>query len=82
MPHRLTKRIPLPRLAVPAIILTAILTLAAPAHAHAQGCALCRDNTASTPLRTQMAYRHAIELLAITATSLFAGTVFLLKRHR
>ena len=80
MPHRLTKRIPLPRLALSAVILVALLTLATPAHA--QGCALCRDNTASTPPQTQAAYRHGIELLATTASVLFAGTIFLLKRHR
>jgi galactose-1-phosphate uridylyltransferase len=79
MPHRLTKRSPLPRLAVFAIALAGLLALTAPAHA--QGCALCRDNTAATPPRTQMAYRHAIELLATTACSLFAGTIFLLKRQ-
>jgi hypothetical protein len=80
MPHRPTKSTPLPRLAVLAVALAAFLTLAAPARA--QGCALCRDNTASTPPRTQMAYRHAIELLATTASVLFAGTVLLLKRQR
>jgi hypothetical protein len=79
MPHRLARRSLLPRLALLAVILAA---LAATAPARAQGCALCRDDTAATPPRTQMAYRHAIELLAVTATSLFAGTVFLLKRQR
>jgi hypothetical protein len=80
MPHRLTKNSPLSSFAVLPIILAALLALAAPARA--QGCALCRDNTASTPPRTQMAYRHAIELLATTASILFAGTVLLLKRQR
>jgi hypothetical protein len=80
MPSRLTKRSSLPRLAVCFIALVALLTLTAPACA--QGCALCRDNTASTPPQTQSAYRHGIELLATTASVLFAGTIFLLKRQR
>jgi hypothetical protein len=80
MPSRLTKRTSLPRLAVCLIALAALLTLAEPASA--QGCALCRDNTASTPPQTQAAYRHGIELLATTASVLFAGTIFLLKRPR
>jgi hypothetical protein len=81
MPHRrLTKHRPLPGLVLSSMILVALLSLAAPAHA--QGCALCRDNAASTPPSTQAAYRHAIVLLAATASILFAGTVFLLKRQR
>ena len=80
MPHRLTKRSPLPRLTVCAIAFAALLTLTTPARA--QGCALCRDNTASPPPQTQAAYRHGIELLATAACSLFAGTIFLLKRQR
>lgn len=50
--------------------------------AHAQGCTQCRDNTAATPPKTQAAYRHAIILLVVTAGTLFAGTVVLLKRAR
>jgi hypothetical protein len=80
MPHRLTQRSPLPRLAVLAVMLAALLPTATPARA--QGCALCRDNAASTPPSTRAAYRHAIVLLATTASVLFAGTVFLLKRQR
>lgn len=80
MPRRLTPSSPLPRRALLAVVLAALLPLAAPARA--QGCALCRDNTASTPPQTQAAYRHAIELLATTASVLFAGTVLLLKRQR
>jgi hypothetical protein len=60
----------------------AMAITALPAPAHAQGCAQCRDNAAATPPATQAAYRHAIELLIVTAGSLFAGTVFLLKRTR
>ncbi len=63
------------------LILLAALLATTPL-AHAQGCAQCRDNLASTPPRTQAAYRHAIELLAATAATLFAGTVLLLKRSR
>jgi hypothetical protein len=80
MPHRLTQRAPLPRLAVLAVMLAVLLPTAAPARA--QGCALCRDNAASTPTSTQTAYRHAIVLLGGTGCVLFAGTVFLLKRQR
>jgi hypothetical protein len=80
MPSRLTKRSALPRFAVCFIALAALFNLTAPARA--QGCALCRDNTASTPPQTQAAYRHGIELLATTASVLFAGTIFLLKRQR
>ena len=57
-------------------------SLAAPTRAHAQGCALCRDNAASTPPRTQAAYRHAIVLLGTTGSVIFAGTILLLKRQR
>jgi len=52
----------------------------APAPAHAQGCAQCKDNTAATPPATQRAYRHAILLLTVCAGGLFAATVFLLRR--
>ena len=61
---------------------TALSLLLTPAAAiHAQGCAQCRDNTAATPPATQRAYRHAIELLAVTAGGLFTATVLLLKRQ-
>jgi hypothetical protein len=80
MPRRFTKRSSLSGLALSTTILAALLTLATPAHA--QGCALCRDNTANTPPQTQTAYRHAIELLGGTGCVLFASTVFLFKRQR
>jgi hypothetical protein len=80
MPHRLTPRSPLPRFAILAVMLAALLPITTPARA--QGCALCRDNTASTPPATQSAYRHAIVLLGGAGCVLFAGTVFLLKRQR
>jgi hypothetical protein len=54
-------------------------TLATPAPA--QGCAQCRDNTASTPPATQRAYRDAIVLMVIVACGLFLSTVILLKRQ-
>ena len=63
-----------------AVLLAAIL-MAAPA-AHPQGCAQCRDNTAATPPATQRAYRHAIILLALTASGLFLTTLVILKRQR
>ncbi|MBW4028246.1 MAG: copper resistance protein CopC [Acidobacteria bacterium] len=50
--------------------------------AYAQGCTQCRDNAAATPPATQLAYRHAIELLAGAAGLLFAGTVLILRRSR
>lgn len=49
---------------------------------HAQGCAQCRDNMESTPPATQAAYRHAIELLAITGIVFFAGGILVLRRYR
>lgn len=49
-------------------------------HAHAQGCAQCRDNMQSTPPAVQAAYRHAIELLAFSGLSVFAAGAFLLRR--
>ncbi len=63
-------------------VLTAALLLALTTPAHPQGCAQCRDNTAATPPATQAAYRHAIILMVATATSLFVGTLIILKRHR
>jgi hypothetical protein len=62
-------------------VLFATLLLAATA-AHPQGCAQCRDNTAATPPATQRAYRHAIILLALTASGLFLTTLVILKRQR
>jgi hypothetical protein len=53
-----------------------------PISTRAQGCAQCRDNAAATPPATQRAYRHAIILLAVTAGTLFLGTVAILKRQR
>lgn len=50
--------------------------------AFAQGCTQCRDNTAATPPATQLAYRHAIELMTGAAGLLFAGTVLILRRSR
>jgi hypothetical protein len=50
--------------------------------AHAQGCAQCRDNVQGTPLPVQQAYRLAIELLAISGITVFAGGVLLLRRYR
>jgi hypothetical protein len=52
-----------------------------PLPARAQGCTQCRDNTAATPPATQRAYRHAIALMAVTATGLFAATLVLFKRQ-
>ena len=57
------------------------LLLPAPA-AHAQGCAQCRDNLQSTPPAVQAAYRHAIELLALSGLTLFTGGIILLRRYR
>ncbi|MDQ2835094.1 MAG: copper resistance protein CopC [Acidobacteriota bacterium] len=49
---------------------------------HAQGCTQCLDNTAATPPGVQAGYRHAIILMTLAASSLFIGTVVLLKRFR
>jgi hypothetical protein len=62
------------------IALVAMVLTIAP-FAHPQGCTQCRDNTAATPPKTQAAYRHAIILMALTASGLFLGTVVLLKRQ-
>jgi hypothetical protein len=61
--------------------LSLLLIFATP-YSHAQGCAQCRDNTATTPPQTQAAYRHAILLLTGVAAILFGSTIFLLKRDR
>ena len=61
------------------LLWTAVLLACAPM-AQAQGCAQCRDNTATTPPATQRAYRHTIALLAATAGGLFAGTVLLFRK--
>ncbi len=63
------------------LILLAALLAIIPS-AHAQGCAQCRDNAAATPPKTQTAYRHAIILLVVTAGTIFAGTVLMLRRAR
>jgi hypothetical protein len=67
----------------------AVLTFAAstlfstaPSFIHAQGCAQCRDNAASTPPATQRAYRHAIFLLTLTASGIFVTAVTMLRRSR
>ena len=61
-----------------AILLTAVTLTATPLHA--QGCTQCRDNTAATPPATRRAYRKAIALLTITATSIFTASVLLIRR--
>ena len=63
------------------IFLTFGLLLTAPP-ARGQGCAQCRDNTASTPPATRRAYRHAILLLTVTASGIFLSGVTLLRRSR
>jgi hypothetical protein len=61
-------------------LIAALALCAAPART--QGCAQCRDDVSAAPLPVQQAYRHAIELLAISGLSVFAGGVFLLRRYR
>jgi hypothetical protein len=63
------------------IVLVAAVLAIAP-FAHTQGCTQCRDNTAAAPPATQAAYRHAIILMALTASGIFLGTVALLSRSR
>jgi len=62
------------------LLLAALLTATIPASA--QGCSQCRDNAAATPPQTQAGYRHAIILLVVTAGSIFAGSVLMLRRSR
>jgi serine protease inhibitor ecotin len=72
-----------PKRSLRRITLAAILfaaTISTPAHP--QGCTQCLDNTAATPPKTQAAYRHAIILLTLTATGLFAATLIIFKRYR
>jgi len=57
-----------------------LVIASASAPLHAQGCSQCRDNAAATPPATRRAYRNAIALLTITATGIFTGAVFLLRR--
>ena len=64
------------------ICLAAALSPAFTTAARAQGCAQCRDNVQATPLPVQQAYRHAIELLAISGLAIFAGGVLVLRRYR
>jgi len=64
------------------LFLATVLLPAFAAPARAQGCAQCRDNVQATPLPVQQAYRHAIELLAVSGLSVFASGVFLLRRYR
>jgi hypothetical protein len=77
----LHRRLTLAKAAAAAATVAFIFSLATPTSAHAQGCALCRDNAASTP-RTQAAYRHAIVLLGTTGCVIFASTMLLFKRQR
>lgn len=53
-----------------------------PGLARAQGCAQCRDNTASTSPATQGAFRHSIELMSTAAFAFFAGTFVVIRRLR
>jgi hypothetical protein len=62
------------------IALVAAVLAIAP-FAHTQGCTQCRDNTAATSPATQAAYRHAIILMALTASGIFLGTLAMLKRQ-
>ena len=64
------------------IFLLATAALLCTAKTHAQGCTQCRDNTAATSPVTQRAYRHAIIFMTSTASSLFLGTLLLIKRNR
>lgn len=72
-------RSPLSRIA---LAFAAILPFALASPIHAQGCAQCRNNAASTEPATQRAYRHAIFLLTLTASGIFVTTVAMLRRPR
>ena len=60
--------------------LAALLLL--PVVADAQGCSQCLDQARATPPSVQAGYRHAIELMAGVAASLFLGGAWLLRRER
>jgi hypothetical protein len=62
--------------------LALLVSLSIAASAHAQGCAQCRDNMQATPASVQLAYRHAIELLAFSGLAVFSGGALLLRRYR
>lgn len=64
------------------LVLVAAAALALPVPLRAQGCAQCRDNTAATSPATQQAYRHAIILMAGTASVFFLVTVALLRKKQ
>ncbi|MEO6910463.1 MAG: copper resistance protein CopC [Edaphobacter sp.] len=66
------------RLSLAACLLFAALS---PLSVHAQGCTQCLDNTAATPPATQRAYRHAIILMAVTASGLFIAALVIFKRQ-
>ena len=63
------------------LALAAAVVLLLPAPVRAQGCTQCRDNTAATSPATQRAYRHAIILMAGTATAVFVTAVALLRKR-
>jgi hypothetical protein len=54
--------------------MNALLTLA-------QGCAQCLDNMNATPPSVQLAYRHAIEVLAISGLAVFSGGIIFFYKH-
>lgn len=68
------------RATILALVAWAALLFAPPIHA--QGCAQCRDNTAATTPATQRAYRHAIILMAGTASAVFLTTLVMLRKKR
>ena len=65
----------------PLAFLTLLAALLTPP-LRAQGCPQCQDNLRQTPPRTQSAYRHAILLMTLTGTTLFASGIVLLRRFR
>ena len=69
------------RAVVRSALLMAALGLAASV-AHGQGCSQCLDQTRATPASVQAGYRHAIELMAAAASTVFLIGAWLLRRER
>jgi hypothetical protein len=50
--------------------------------AYGQGCNQCRESVGQTPLRTQAAYRHGIEVMVAAAACVCGATVLVARRFR
>ena len=70
------------RVVAVAIASTAILLLLNPAALHAQGCAMCYQNAASSGAKLIAALRHGILLLMFPPLLIFAGIIGLAYNRR